>query len=178
MVFPYYWFSHSEAQAVNGSISCFLSTGNILITGVNQGNCKLKWEIFAFIFLAFILKVSGWWTNILSSIPWCQSLFIHPPLHTVGGDSLLTPFAPHPTQQHQSRASLASFMHILDVCQQELDFLQLEQDLSCPLPIKPASKMMCASWFRLTQLYFHFCTFELGLLCSGKVEGNTPSEQA
>lgn len=42
MLLLYYWFSHSEAQEVNGSITYFLSSGNILITGVNQGNCKLK----------------------------------------------------------------------------------------------------------------------------------------
>lgn len=177
MFLPYYWFSHSETQEVNGNITYFLSSGNILITGVNQGNCKLKWEIFAFIFLAFILMVSGWWINMLRCKSKSESLFIHPPLHPDGDNSLLIPFAPHPTQQHQSQASLASFMHILHVCQQELEFLQLEQDLSCPLPIKPASKMMCISCFRLTPLYCHFCTFELDLLCSGKVEVNTPNEQ-
>lgn len=145
MFLPYYWFRHSEAQEVNGNFAYFLSSGNILITGVNQGNCKLKWEIFSFIFLAFILMVLGCWTNILSSIPWCKSLFIHHLLHTDGDNSLLIPFAPHPTQHNQSQASLASLMLILDVCQQELEFLHLEQDLSCPLPIKPACKIMCIS---------------------------------
>lgn len=48
-----YWFSHSEAQEVNSNISYFLSSGSLLITDVNRGNCKLKWEKSAFFFLGF-----------------------------------------------------------------------------------------------------------------------------
>lgn len=37
-----------------------LSLENLIITGVNHGNCKLKGKIFAFIFSAFVLKDSEW----------------------------------------------------------------------------------------------------------------------
>lgn len=46
------------------------------------------------------------------------------------GESLLTHFALLPSQRHGGQANLASFMQILDVCQKELEFLQLKQDIS------------------------------------------------
>lgn len=138
MFLPYYWLSLSEAQEVNGNISYFLSSESLLITGVNQGNCKLEWETFAFVFLAFILMDSGWWINILSSIPQCKNLVVQPPLWR---RQFTSPPLCSASVTKASRPSQPCIIHTNFGCPAIRAGIPAVGHLSSTVPIKPASNM-------------------------------------